>query len=54
MFDLNSVISDKVALNGATIATSTTTTGVIIDTEGYEVLWNLYCAPRPGLTAPTP
>ena len=36
--DLNSKINDVVALNGAVIGSSTTTTGVIIDTQGYEAL----------------
>jgi hypothetical protein len=36
--DLNSHISDLVAVNGGTISSSTTTTGVIIDTSGYEGL----------------
>jgi hypothetical protein len=34
--DLHSLVHDVNALNGATIGSSTTTHGVIIDTQGYE------------------
>jgi hypothetical protein len=37
-FDQANVLSPRVALNTATIATSTTTNGVIIDTQGYNAL----------------
>lgn len=37
-FDSANGLTPKVALNTAAIATSTTTNGVIIDTQGYEAL----------------